>query len=239
MSRLREKITKRILVFRWLICAVVLFYYIWMAAQIPYAHDDWAWGVQTGLRWFLEASINSRYAGNAIEIVLTRSPFLKTLLMGFTFASIPIVSVGMVKNVEGCGCDSKEQEKYIYLFFLTNALMLFIPTDTWMQTFGWVAGFSNYVMVSLVMLVYLLVIIKSEVGRKTFKTVSLILLFFFGIIMQLFVENITVCTLIDRYFLHSRYREEQKNTTRLFNSVCWESDRDSDNVLKSYLYNIA
>ena len=187
--------TKRFPIFRCLLCAVALFYYIWMAAQIPYAHDDWAWGVQTGLRWFHDASINSRYAGNAIEIVLTRSPFLKTLLMGFTFASIPIVSVEIVKTIEGCEWDLKQREKYIYLFFLANALMLFIPTDTWMQTFGWVAGFSNYVMVSLAMLIYLLVIINSEVGRKTYKTVSLILLFLFSIIMQLFVENITVCTL--------------------------------------------
>lgn len=169
---------------------------MWIAAQIPYSHDDWSWGSQVGLRWFLEASINSRYAGNAVEIVITRFPVLKIIVMGLTFVLIPIVSVELVKKIMDCEGSPKEQGKCTYLFFLANALMLLIPRTTWLQTFGWPAGFSNYVTVSLAMLVYLLIIAEIEDGGRKYKTtLSLLLLFLFGITMQLFVENITVCIL--------------------------------------------
>ena len=52
-----------------LACSLV--FYVWLAAQIPYCHDDWDWGLQIGIQQLLTANLNSRYVGNFIEVVLT------------------------------------------------------------------------------------------------------------------------------------------------------------------------
>ena len=171
----------------------MLLYYLWIAAQIPYTHDDWAWGTKSGMDWLLKANVNSRYAGNAMVVALTRYPGLKTIVMGIVFALIPASAVRLVKSAAEQDGD-QEENKCIFLYILANALMLSVPKVTWMQTFGWVSGFSNYVMVSLAMLIYLLVLTDLEAGKK-YGIFSHVLLFFFGIVMQLFVENVTVCTI--------------------------------------------
>ena len=141
----------------------MLLYYLWIAAQIPYTHDDWAWGTKSGMDWLLKANVNSRYAGNAMVVALTRYPGLKTIVMGIVFALIPASAVRLVKSAAEQEGD-QEENKCIFLYILANALMLSVPKVTWMQTFGWVSGFSNYVMVSLAMLIYLLVLTDLEAG---------------------------------------------------------------------------
>ena len=56
-----------------------LIFYLWLAAQIPYTDDDWDWGLPVGIQQLVTASLNSRYAGNGLVVLLTRSVFLKTL----------------------------------------------------------------------------------------------------------------------------------------------------------------
>ena len=195
-----EQAKNRTQLYRLTLFTGLLVYYFWMAAQIPYAHDDWAWGTQDGINWLLEANVNSRYAGNAMVVALTRSPVLKTCVMGILFAFIPVVAVELIKKVVKYERSQIEEEnRCIFLYILANALMLIIPTDTWMQTFGWVSGFSNYVTVSLAMLIYLLVLYDLETG-KSYRTIYRVLLFFFGILMQLFVENVTVCVMVLTFF---------------------------------------
>ena len=47
----------------------MLAFYVWIAAQIPYTHDDWDWGLEVGMQHLLKADINSRYVGNLIEVI--------------------------------------------------------------------------------------------------------------------------------------------------------------------------
>ena len=68
-------------------------FYLWLAAQIPYTHDDWDWGLEVGMQQWLTASVNSRYVGNFFEIIMTRSVFLKTVIMGGTFFLLPSVEL--------------------------------------------------------------------------------------------------------------------------------------------------
>ena len=58
---------------------LMFFVYLWVAAQIPYTHDDWDWGLQLGMQHLLSADINSRYTGNLIEVMITRNTALKIL----------------------------------------------------------------------------------------------------------------------------------------------------------------
>ena len=78
-----------------LIVGVVFVFYLWMAAQTPYTHDDWDWGLDIGIQHLLTADINSRYAGNLIEVLLTRSVFLKNLVMGLVFTALPLAMFPM------------------------------------------------------------------------------------------------------------------------------------------------
>ena len=68
----------------------MLAFYLWVAAQIPYTHDDWDWGLEVGMQHLLKADINSRYVGNLIEVIITRSVILKTLIMGMILTLIPV-----------------------------------------------------------------------------------------------------------------------------------------------------
>ena len=59
--------------------------------MLPYSGDDWDWGLSIGLRHLLTADINSRYFGNLIIVLMSRSPLLKTLIMGSASALIPVL----------------------------------------------------------------------------------------------------------------------------------------------------
>ena len=76
---------------RWVIPVYLLvaLFYFWLAAQIPYSHDDWDWGSGVGMQQFLYATLNSRYSGNFFVVILTRFPILKIGIMGATFFAIP------------------------------------------------------------------------------------------------------------------------------------------------------
>ena len=72
---------------------------LWLAVQIPYTHDDWDWGLPIGVRHLLTADINSRYLGNLIVVVLTRSPLLKTLAMGLGLSLIPLFAAELALSL--------------------------------------------------------------------------------------------------------------------------------------------
>ena len=61
----------------------------WLASKIPYTHDDWHWGISAGFQEFISAAVNSRYAGNLLVVIMTRSAFLKTVIIGATLFLLP------------------------------------------------------------------------------------------------------------------------------------------------------
>lgn len=69
----------------------VFIFWLYIAAQIPYAQDDWTWGTARGVQHLLSADINSRYFGNIIEMVVTRSEIAKTIIMAVVFTMIPFM----------------------------------------------------------------------------------------------------------------------------------------------------
>jgi len=76
----------------WIITNVIIYvFYLYIAICIPYTHDDWDWGLSVGLEQLKNANLNSRYAGNFFAVVLTRSEWIKTLVMSIVFWGIPYV----------------------------------------------------------------------------------------------------------------------------------------------------
>lgn len=167
-------------------------FWLWIASQIPYTHDDWDWGLDIGIQHLLTADINSRYAGNFIEILLTRSQLLKTIVLGITYTGIPYLCTVIAGKIL---CEESFQAKSLS-YIAANCLMMVINAMIWQQTIGWVAGAANFVISGLLLLIYIYILClhysgSNEESAKGKKALSL-LHFLFGIIIQLFIENITV-----------------------------------------------
>lgn len=189
-----------------------LAFYIWLSAQIPYCHDDWDWGLPVGVTQLLTASLNSRYAGNMVEVALTRSPILKTCLMGSVFALIPTAAAVLVSRIY---YEQDWREHLLIPALIGNILMLTLPITIWQQTFGWVAGFANFVVSALLLVCWQLMLLSFD-GREKAAPVVSVLAFVFGVVLQLFLENLTVYVLLltTVAVIHSFRKRSWKDPTR-------------------------
>ena len=172
---------------------VTLILYLWLAAQIPYTHDDWDWGLPQGLRHFMTADLNSRYMGNLVEVLLTRSALLKTLVMGSVFAALPVAAAEL--SCFCAGLDGEEAARVkLPLLLLGNFLLLSLRLDIWRETYAWVAGFSNYVASALLLLIYHRLLLedkREKTGILKFLAVCVI-----GAAVQLFLEDLAIYALL-------------------------------------------
>lgn len=194
--------------------AFFFIFYLWLALQIPYTHDDWDWGLPNGLHQLFSANINSRYAGNFFEIIMTRSYFLKSIIMGITFWSIPWLITNLSINLDKKNFNEKEYiSKKLYIFIWCNILLLSMPTNIWQQTYGWVAGFSNFVLSTLFFLIYLQIwyFIFEKKNLTEFSLILNFAIFIFAIFMQLFIENLTLITLFISIFFILIYYLQNKH----------------------------
>ena len=154
-------------------------------------HDDWDWGLSEGLRHLLYADINSRYAGNLVEVILTRVRPLKTFVMGAVMTGIPWLMMTLILECLGKDTLAKDTEilRASLFFFCNLTAVLMTPIQIWRQTYGWIAGFSNYA-VSEFLIFLLLLFLKRKAERKT--EAKTWMLFMLGVSCQLFLENITL-----------------------------------------------
>lgn len=168
-----------------LLAAVTGAFYIYLAAQIPYTHDDWDWGLSNGWEQLLAASINSRYSGNFLEVLMTRSNLFKTLFMGLGFCALPLALAIFA---------AKKSEQIVPIAIAANIGLLIMPQVIWQQTYGWVAGFANFVTSALWVMVFFclsngLFEKNEQMPHGVIKSLAVM---FFCVSMQLFAENITV-----------------------------------------------
>ena len=179
--------------------AMSFVFYTWIAMQIPYTHDDWDWGLNIGLQHLLTADINSRYAGNLIEVIITRNSMIKSVMMGVVFALIPLVATAFVSGLTNEVYKKQLTEiRQLCLFIVANIFFLTIPSEIWRETNGWIAGFSNFVTSALSLLLYYLLLMNSEklfIKRNNYK-IKFISICLFGVIIQLFIENLSIYVLI-------------------------------------------
>ena len=175
----------------YLIYTIVAVFYFWMAAQIPYTHDDWDWGLDIGMHQFIYATVNSRYAGNFFEVIMTRSDILKTVIMGTTFFMIPYALSAIASSL----LSTNKTSFQLFYFLLCNGLLLTMDRTIWSQTYGWIAGFANF-SISIVFMVpwlqELFHIFHTDYIPQKFSFFRLSLLFVVCICSQLFLENIAI-----------------------------------------------
>ena len=179
----------------YLLClALALLFYLFIAFQIPYTHDDWGWGSAVGIHHLVSADINSRYVGNLLEVLLTRSPLLKSLVMGLSLTAIPVLAVECALRLAGRSKEDGASALRPLLFMAANVLLLLMRDTVWAQTCGWVAGFSNFVFSALLFLIYLPLLADLTVHPTPERGGIRLCLFcfLFSVLLQLFIENLSV-----------------------------------------------
>ena len=184
---------KKKLLARWDIPFYILVavFWFWLAAQIPYTHDDWDWGLDIGLKQLFTANLNARYSGNFFEVIMTRSEFLRILIVGSGFTLLPL---SMAATAWG-HCRRKGPAVRLIFFTVANVLILSMPRGMWQLTYGWTAGYANFCLSTLIM-IYLvgkvLAMFREDRQRLSLASVGYFDLFALAFFGQLFLENISI-----------------------------------------------
>lgn len=173
-----------------LVYAGVAIFYLWMAAQIPYTHDDWDWGLPVGIQLWIYGIYNGRYVGNFFEVIMTRSELVKTLIMGVGYWLLPFLLVWFAMH-EDAASTGKEKKRFL-CFLLCNVLLLTMNRRIWQQTYGWVAGYGNFVLSAfLVTVIFRKVLAVFEAGHVPQEgKFSALIWVCVGLVSQLFLENV-------------------------------------------------
>ena len=153
---------------------------VYIAWRVPYTHDDWDWGRKMGITYWLTGTFNNRYVGSFFVILMTRSPIFKTLIMAVTMTCLPLL----------CAYLSNPPRNHVYSSILTYFVAFAMPVITWRQTYGWVAGFSNFTMGSL-FLMALLSVLKYSLQSPRHSRLVCSVSFLLGFAAQLCSENIS------------------------------------------------
>ena len=170
------------------LCVIVFVVYLYMAYCVPYMDDDWLNGGADG--WYIAMSgiTNGRYFGNFIICILVRNKIVKVLVM-----SIVIWSISFIISYYGFNIKTSI---FGYKFLVINILLMLINISIWNEVFGWVTGFSVYSCSVLFLIIYMYInkdIINNDNIIGNHKKLFLYFLYFvFSIIIQLFLENISI-----------------------------------------------
>lgn len=171
---------------RYIIISLVMLFFFILSILIPLTGDDWTWKSTRGiarLNNFFD-NYNGRYLSNILEIVSVRSTLFRVFLMT-TFSTLLIYLISKISY----------RENNISKLLTPTILVLLLPISVFSQTFGWTAGYVNYV-ISVVSILFFLLIYRNEFNSEL-KGTSFFVLKLFGIAIlaicsMLFVEHVSL-----------------------------------------------
>ena len=161
---------------------IIVFYFI-MAILTPLSFVDWHWYLNSHLSSLSHDLMqnNGRYLGSFLEIIAMHSAIFKCL--SYTFLSCFIIYLcTMIVNVN----------RKLLFIIITFTLSIIIPSSIYSETYGWFAGFYNYIPSSIVSLFILYSIIYILYGEKEASINHLWLFLIACLFGQLFIENMTI-----------------------------------------------
>lgn len=189
----------------------ILYYYLaifvffgFIAYNVPLTGDDWTWGSQVGIdrlhSWFKD--YNGRYVGNILEILVTRIDWFRFLVESVVSTLLVLFAANMT--------ETKHNKTLILLSFF---LFIMIPTKVFAQTFGWTAGYINYVPSIMLLLLYLFIVKNIlEEDTPSYSNKINYLVVPLGLVTTLIVEHVTLfavftgaVVIIYTYFKHKRH----------------------------------
>jgi len=171
---------------------VITFFVIaFICFLFPSSHDYWAWGSVYGIERLQSnfKDYNGRWFGNFVVLLLTRSNFLKTLVMSFCLVLLLYFVNELSKN--------KKLNCWLSLLLLSALPQLILR-----QAVVWTSGFANYVVSIVLILVYVFYNRNLfENKYKEYSKLSSILFLILGFSTALFVEHVTLYILFLGLFI--------------------------------------
>ena len=181
---------------------IILFLILFIICYLfPYTQDDWTWGSQFGLdqlhSWF--KNYNGRYAGNILVLLLTRFRFLRALVESTILFLIGIFLNKIIKV--------NKYTKYLSFLFL-----MFMPISIFSQGIAWTSGFCNYVIPSLISLIYIYLNNNLFEGKEYKLNKHLMIpLLFLGCIGCLFIEYMSIYLILLAIYINIYYYIKNKH----------------------------
>lgn len=154
-----------------------------LTSLFPYSGDDWAWGSSVGLERLRDGfeGYNGRYLGNIAVLLMTRSNIFRIITMTVVLMGIIIIIYRFTNK------------NNLTLVILTTMLIFAMPKEIFKQAVVWTSGFSNYVLSTILVLIYIYMI-RSIFKKEYFEygNKNIIVAFLLGISGTLFMENVTI-----------------------------------------------
>ena len=194
VSRTQKQLKKKPTELSWfIIVAVLAVGFLVLSIGTPLNYDDWAWGGALGMSRFHKfyRDYNGRYAGNTVELAVTRFPLIRYSFMTIC-STLFALSFALL---------TKTKQKLSVI--LCTVFILFMPTTMFCETFSWVAGYVNYIpgmLFALWALIYMRWVLQP-VGSTWFEndkwsgwTRILRIVFIFVVFLgaEWFVENTSI-----------------------------------------------
>lgn len=191
---MKIKVNKNFILYLFTVIFFAIFYYF-----LAFAGDDWAWGSSIGIDRLKNAfdGYNGRYLGNLLIILITRSVTARVIICSLTvFLLIFVLS----KIFDSLSSNIGSARNYVIAF--SSLLLLILPNQITIgtvqpfqifgSTIGWLSGFTNYVVPSVLILIfYFFVTGKCKEGKAIY-----VFLVFDGILACLCVEHYTLFCII-------------------------------------------
>lgn len=168
-----------------IILFILLFlFFSWLTWNTPLTGDDWTWQSQRGIDRLKNhfENYNGRYLSNVLEIIFVRIEWVRIIAQGIFSAALVYFAV-----------KSTSKKITVATSLLAMILLLTMPIQVYAQTFGWTAGYVNYVISIVGLLVYLSVV--SNIFKKEepkYKKIAVFAVALLGFCTQLLVEHMTI-----------------------------------------------
>lgn len=173
--------------------SLVFVYFVVLSLLLGYNADDYWWGGNKSLYSYLTSprffNYDGRYVGDGLAIIGMHYPVLAALIYGVTLAVIIYSVYSLTHRFD--------------LMLATFVAILIMPKGIFAQTLGWKAGFFNYALSIVPILILLLVtkyiLLDSKTNNLSFLSlIGVCAILFFGSFMS---EPITLTLLIDTVVL--------------------------------------
>lgn len=183
-------------------------FFAFISLMLGYNADDYLWGGNRHVIKYLTSPMftnyDGRYLGNSLAIAGFQYPILAALIFGLTMSIIIWTFYWLSKRLD--------------VTLIGFIILMLMPSAVFSQTIGWKAGFYNYVL-SIVPIVLLLkvaenrIILKAISKPNLFELVLMPILLFLGSFLS---EPITLLLVVNEFVLLIVAKKENGSIPREF-----------------------